>query len=68
VEDLLWDLNEAEYYSIGFSDDIAIIISGKFPSTVSEVLQNALKDWKTDLTVPSFQLILTKRQYCHSLD
>ena len=40
---LLWDLNETGYYSIGFTDDIAIIIRGKFPSTVSEVLQNALK-------------------------
>jgi Reverse transcriptase (RNA-dependent DNA polymerase). len=41
VDELLWDLNEAGYYSIGFVDDIAIIIRGKFPSTVSEVLQNA---------------------------
>ena len=30
-------------YSIGSADDIAIIIRGKFPNTVSEVLQNALK-------------------------
>ena len=43
VEEPLWDLNEAGYYSIRFADDIAIIIRGKFPSTVSEVLQNALK-------------------------
>jgi Reverse transcriptase (RNA-dependent DNA polymerase). len=43
VDKLLWDLNEAGYYSIGFADYIAIIIRGKFPSTVSEVLQNALK-------------------------
>jgi hypothetical protein len=38
VQELLWVLNEAGYYSIGFADDIAIII-GKFLSTVSEVLQ-----------------------------
>ena len=43
VNELLWDLNEAGYYSIGYADDIAIIIRGKFPSTVSEVLQNELK-------------------------
>ena len=43
MDDLLRDLNEAGYYSIGFADDIAIIIRGKFPSTVSEVLQNSLK-------------------------
>ena len=42
VDKLQWDLNEAGYYSIGFADDIAIVIRGKFPSTVSEVLQNAV--------------------------
>ena len=46
VDELLWDLNEAGHYSIGFAYDIAIIIRGKFPSTVSEVLQNALKRMK----------------------
>ena len=40
----LRDLNKAGYYySIGFADDIAIIIRGKFPRPVSEVLQNVLK-------------------------
>ena len=39
VDELLWDLIEAGYYSIGFADDIGIIIRGKFPSTVSEVLK-----------------------------
>jgi Reverse transcriptase (RNA-dependent DNA polymerase). len=43
VDELLWDLNEAGYYSIGFEYDIAIIIRPKSRSTVSEVLQNALK-------------------------
>ena len=56
VDELLWHLNEAGYYSIGFADDIAIITRGKFPSTVSEVLQNELKrleNWcnKTTLSV-----------------
>ena len=58
VDKLLWDLNEAGYYSIGFADDITIIIRGKFPSTVSEVLQNALNC----ATEPSFLLTLTKLQ------
>jgi Reverse transcriptase (RNA-dependent DNA polymerase). len=43
MDELLRDLNEAGYHSVGFADDIAIIIRGKFPSTVTEVLQNALK-------------------------
>ena len=43
MDELLWGLNEAGYYTIGFTDNIAIIVRGKFPSTVSEVLQNALK-------------------------
>ena len=43
VDELLWDLNEVGYYLIGFTDDTAIIIRDKFPSTVSEVLQNAIK-------------------------
>ena len=46
VDELLWNLNEPGYYSIGFADDIAIIIRGKFPRTVSEVLQNALETGK----------------------
>jgi hypothetical protein len=29
-------------YTIRYADDIAILISGKFPQTVSEVLQTAL--------------------------
>jgi Reverse transcriptase (RNA-dependent DNA polymerase). len=41
VNELLWDLNEASYCAIGFADDIAIFIRGKFPSTISEVLKNA---------------------------
>jgi Reverse transcriptase (RNA-dependent DNA polymerase). len=43
MDELLWNLNEAGYYSIGFADYIAIIIRGQFPSTVSEAVQNALE-------------------------
>ena len=59
MDELLWDLNEAGYFSIAFADDIAImiiIIRGKFSSTIFEVTQNALKrleDWcnRTKLSV-----------------
>ena len=43
MDELLWDLNEAGYYSIVFADDIGTNIRGKYPSTFSEILQNALK-------------------------
>ena len=55
VDKLLWDLNEVRYYSIGFVDDIAIIIRDKFPSTVFEVLQNALKRLETTRTTYCYQ-------------
>jgi hypothetical protein len=42
VDDLLWGLNNNGYYTVGYADDIAILINGKFPQTVSEVLQTAL--------------------------
>jgi hypothetical protein len=42
VDGLLGELNEGGYYAIGYADDIAILLNGKFPQTVSEVLQTAL--------------------------
>jgi hypothetical protein len=42
VDDLLWGLNNNGYYTVGYADDTAILINGKFPQTVSEVLQTAL--------------------------
>jgi hypothetical protein len=42
VDELLWDLNDNGYYTVGYSDHIAILINGKFPQTVSEVLQTAV--------------------------
>jgi hypothetical protein len=42
VDDLLWELNHRGYYTVGHANDIAILIYGKFPQTVSEVLQTAL--------------------------
>jgi hypothetical protein len=42
VDDFLWELNDSGYYTVGYADDIAILINGKFPHTVSEILQTAL--------------------------
>jgi hypothetical protein len=42
VDELLWELNDSDYYKVRYADDIAILINGKFPQTVSEVLQMAL--------------------------
>jgi hypothetical protein len=42
VDGLFGKLNEGGYYVIGYADNIVILISGKFPQTVSEVLQTAL--------------------------
>jgi hypothetical protein len=42
VDDFLWELNLNGYYTVGYTDAIAILINGKFLQTVSEVLQTAL--------------------------
>jgi hypothetical protein len=36
-DELLWELNN-HYYTVGYADDIAILINGKFSWIVSEVL------------------------------
>jgi hypothetical protein len=56
VDNLLWELNSNGYYTVGYADDLAILINGKFPYTVSEVLQTALctvQKWceKTNLSI-----------------
>jgi hypothetical protein len=56
VDDLLWELNSNGYYTVGYAVDIAILINGKFPYTVSELLQTALctaQKWceKTNLSI-----------------
>jgi hypothetical protein len=38
VDDLHWELNINGYYTIGYADDIAILINGKFLLIVSETL------------------------------
>jgi hypothetical protein len=42
VDEFIWELNDGGYYTVGYEDDIAILINGKFLQTVSEVLQTAL--------------------------
>jgi hypothetical protein len=37
-----WELNENDYYTLRYADDIAILINGKFSLTVSEVIQASL--------------------------
>jgi hypothetical protein len=48
VDGLLWELNDNGYYTAGYADDIAYLLNGKFPQTVSEVLQTApwtVQEW-----------------------
>jgi hypothetical protein len=42
IDDLLWELNNNGYYTVGYADDIAILNNGEFSQTVSEVLQATL--------------------------
>jgi hypothetical protein len=56
VDDLIWGLNSNGYYTVGYADDIAILINGKLPNTVSEVLHTALhtvQQWceRTNLSI-----------------
>ena len=42
MDELIGGLNGSGYYSLVYADDIATLISGKFPNTISELLQDAL--------------------------
>lgn len=44
VDDLLVDLTQKGYYVQGYADDIALVIFGKFPSTLSDLMNNALRN------------------------
>jgi hypothetical protein len=39
VDELIGGLNGSGYYTLGYADDIAILIRRKFPNTLSELLQ-----------------------------
>ena len=48
VDSLLWTLNNQGFYTIGYADDITILINGKFESVACNLMQTALKtveDW-----------------------
>jgi hypothetical protein len=64
VDGLLWELNDNGYYMAGYADDIASLINGKFPQTVSEVLQTALwtvQQWfdRTKLSINPNKMVIT---------
>jgi hypothetical protein len=65
VDELLWELNDGDYYTVGYADDIAFPINGKFLQTVSEVLQTALctvQQWceRTNLSInPNNMVVIT---------
>jgi hypothetical protein len=42
VDYLLWRLDSNGYHTVGYANDMAILINGKFLQTVSKVLQTAL--------------------------
>ncbi|CAH2095823.1 unnamed protein product [Euphydryas editha] len=43
VNDLIAALNDNYYYTVGYADDLAILIRGKFVNTICEVTNAALK-------------------------
>lgn len=40
--DLLWEFTNDGYYTVGYADDIGILINGKLLQTISEILQTSL--------------------------
>jgi hypothetical protein len=37
VDELSWGLCDGYYYTVGYANDVAVLMNGKFPQTVSEV-------------------------------
>jgi hypothetical protein len=63
VVDEFWVLNNDGYYTVGYADDIAILINGKSLQTVSEVLQTALftvQQWceRTNLSINPSKMVI----------
>ena len=42
MDELMFTLNEDGTYAQGYADDLVIVISGKFPNTIRELMQRAL--------------------------
>jgi hypothetical protein len=58
-------LNSNGYYTVRYADDSAILINGKFPHTVSEVLQTALhtvQQWckRTNLPINPNKMVIIR--------
>jgi hypothetical protein len=63
VDELIEGLNGSGYYTLGYTDYIAILIRGKFPKTVSELLQEALsmvQQWcdRTQLSINPQKMVI----------
>jgi hypothetical protein len=63
VDDLISGLNSSGYYTVAYADDIAILINGIFPHTVSEVIQTALhtvQQWcqSTNLSINPYKTVI----------
>jgi hypothetical protein len=63
VDELIGGLNGSGYYTLGYADDIAILIHGKLPNTVSELLQEALsmvQQWcdRTQLSINLQKMVI----------
>jgi hypothetical protein len=63
VDKLIGGLNGNGYYTLGYADDIAIPIHGKFPNTVSELLQEAssmVQQWcdRTQLSIKPQKMVI----------
>jgi hypothetical protein len=75
VDELVEGPNENGYNTLVYADDIAILVSGKFPYTFSELLQEALsivQQWceKTQLSINPQKMVIVpftrKRGLCGS--
>jgi hypothetical protein len=55
VDDLIWGLNSNGYYTVGYADDIAIRINGKFPNAVSESYKQPCAQSKSGVKRQTYQ-------------
>jgi hypothetical protein len=63
VDELIGGLSGNGYYTLGYADDITILIHRKFPNTVSELLQKALsmvQQWcdRTQLSINPQKMVI----------
>jgi hypothetical protein len=63
VDKLIGGLSGSGYYTLRYADDVTILIHGKFPNTVSELLQEALsmvQQWcdRTQLSINPQKMVI----------